>query len=409
MRAILLFFFSFSLTLQAQQTVKETARRYVKGDTILVHQKERRTDASGRLLYKKEYYYTMHQNMNSLWKEETALFIEKDSTLTQTKTYYKVDAEPTSEKLLMKYLRYDANDDSTLLLQAQQLDASGEPLKEDFFTYNKKGQLAQKCAYVYTGSTSLVCDVYDYNGKGLVKRNRSYTKWNTVGMRGLAKEKKTLRADYRYKYNRSGQLTRGKGKFFKRRYLEVCKYAPNGTKIYHLSSFTREEKLSKETREKNKIKAKSQTLVDSHRWTYNERGFLLEDQAIEANNSRRWQINEYTADTLLRSVTIKSKKDVVVERQTFERDPATGVLRSKLTEKYGDDGNFRYLVQAECDAKGNIIRETQLLGERKAKASSTIYEYDAQNRLLKQQIFGNTKAAEEGKEQLIEEIIFSYE
>lgn len=385
---------------QAQQTVKEVARRYAKGDTILVHQKERRSDAQGRLLYKKEYYYTMQQNMNALWKEETALFNAQDSTLTQTKTYYRIDAEPTSERLVMKYARYHANDDSTLLLNAQHLDAVGEPLKEDIFTYNKKGQLSQKCAYSYTGTTSLVCDVYDYNGKGLLKRNRAYTKWNTVGMRGLAKEKKTLRADYKYRYNKRGQLTRGKGKFFKRQYLEICRYHPDGTKSYHLTQFTREEKLSKEVREKNNIKAKSQTLVDSHRWTYNAKGRLLEDQTIEGNISRRWVINEYTADTLLRSTIIKGKKDVIVERQTFERDAATGTLRSKTTEKFSDDGALRYTVKAECDAKGNIIRELQTIGER--KVSTTVYELDAQGRITRQQISGAT-------DQLIEEVLFTYE
>jgi YD repeat-containing protein len=360
---------------QAQTTSKEISFRFAGADSVLLYQKERRIDAQGALTYKKEYFYNGVANQNALWREESAVL--SDNILTQTNTYYTPNTEPTTEKLETKYLRYAADDDSCKIIWVRKYDNIGELVKEDTCTYNKKGYLSQKCSYVFTGSTSLVCEVYRYDKKGNRRRTKIYSHWNTVNMRGRADSKKSLRANYKFKYNSRQQITKGKGKIFKAKYNEIHLYDKKGLPTLEEKTLLREQKISEEDRKKNNLKQKFIEVKDQTRTTYLD-GRMLEDILIEGNNKKRHQINSYQ-DTLLVTTVYKGKNDVVIEKITHNYSPQAK-LQTKVKEKYDEQGILRYTINYEYDAQGNLVRETQTSNGR--SISTYEYTYDAQNRMI---------------------------
>jgi YD repeat-containing protein len=373
----LLFFCSYiavASALSAQTTIKEIMFRFVGTDSVILHQKERQSDINGALTYKKEYFYNGVANQNALWREESALFV--DNILTQNITYYTPNAEPTTEKLETKYLRYAADDDSCKIIWVRKYDNRGEPTKEDTCTYDKKGNMVKKCSYVFTGSTSLICESYTYDKKGNLRTTKAYTHWNTVNMRGRAATKKSLRASYKYKYNSRQQITKGQGKIFKAKYNEIHLYDKQGLPTLEEKTILRKQKISEEDRKKNNLKKKYIEVKDQTRSTYID-GRLLEDILIESNNVKRHQINTYN-DTLLVSTIYKNKKDIVIEKTNYNYS-AQAKLQTKVKEKYDEQGVLRYTVNFEYDAQGNLISEVQSANGR--IVSNFEYTYDAQNRM----------------------------
>lgn len=381
--------------LEAQSLKREKMYRFIGEDSVLLHQKERREDSTGALLSKKDYFYNGTLNQNPLWKEETANY--SAGILSQFITTYPQNAAPKTERLESKYMKYVGNDDSCKTIWLRKYDVLGELTREDTSTYDKKNLLIKRCSYVFTGSTSLLCTDYKYNKKGQLCREKEYIHWTTISMRGRAKDKKSLRADYKYKYNKRGQRVSGSGKFRTAKYKEIKKYDAQGLLAYSLKTFQKEEKLNKEAREKAKTKKKTQIVADSSFQVYNN-GLLVEDVLVESNNRKRQLINTYNDKDLVKSEYFNSKNQVI-ERKEFSY-AAKGKLKQEKKQKFDDSGTLRYEIISTFGDGGQLLTEEQTTQGRRISLVS--YTYDEALRI-------RSKTTENAGGKIIERTYYAYE
>jgi hypothetical protein len=405
--------------LQAQTLKREKMYRFIGEDSVLQHQKERREDSTGALLSKKDYFYNGTLNQNPLWKEETANY--SDGILTQYITTYPPNDEPNTERLETKYMKYVGNDDSCKTIWVRKYDFSGELLREDTSTYDKKNLLIKRCSYIFVGSTSLVCTNYKYNKKGLLCSEKEYIHWNTISIRGRAKEKKSVRGEYKYKYNKRGQRVSGKGTYRKAKYKEVKKYDEKGLLTYNLKSFQREEKTSKaalkkikndkriadstarkegristDTTKQTNIK-KVRIVADSSLQIYAD-GLLLEDIFVESNNRKRHLINTYDAKDLIKS-EYRNSKNKVVELREFSY-AEKGKLKQEKKQKFDEGGTLRYEVIYTFGDGEQLLTEEQTTQGRRISLIS--YTYDKPLR-------PTSKTTENAGGKVTERVYYAYE
>lgn len=376
------------------QAKTEHQYRYSNADSVLMHQKERRYDETGRLTYRKEYYYGVQGGENKLWKEESSQW--EAPILTTRTTMYHFNQSPVSERIETNYIIYSATPDSSKFIWSRKYNNANDLAKEDTCTFNDKQQLIQKCTYDFQGSTSLMCDKYDYNRHGKLKRLRTYVKWTTINILGKVVTRQTKRLDYRYKYSGKGLYMGYEGKNYATHNEDTRKYDEQGRPTLIRTTSTRKHRTSKKDREKDPKLGKYVLLKD-----INERifvnGMLTEELVVENSHERRKVKNVYQ-DTLLISHTAFTKGDTKQEERIYTYN-AQNILTKRLINKYDDKGNLRYELTATCDAKGNILREEQKSG---GKLLSILeFAYDAHNNPTVQQLYTPSGY-------MIEKVVFTY-
>ena len=365
----LLLWIKITIFAQNWQSKWEKVYRFVGGDSLILHQKEQELDPAGRLIKRREYYYNTIPPQNALYREETSDWNEP--ILTQRTVTYAADKAPNSEKLEIYYQKYHKNDDSCQVLWARKYDAKGEMNKEDTFTYNKKNLLLKKCSYDYQGSTSLLCENYKYNRKGQVKQFRSYAHWTTISIRGRAKNNKTLRIEYKYKYKK-GRLTRIKGRNYTADYQQVNQYDKAGKLKFAETTVSRKQKTSAADRAKNDSLPKITVSIDKKTLKY-ANGLLTEEIIIESNQIRKKLLNTYKDNLLVFSQTWGKNEQKQEERDFVYEN---GILKTRTLRRYNDRQLLNYTVVASCDAQGNIISELQTVNDK--LISTVLQQYDSQ-------------------------------
>ena len=191
-------------------------------DSIVRAQKSSTYAPDGSLWSSKNYYYNLSAP-GVLLREESANYDSNKKMLTETITTYPTGKEPQTERLETYYLLYAPEEKESKRIWRRHYDSFGELTKEDTLTYNDQGLLVNNCQYNYMGSTSLLCDEYQYKDT-LKKRWLMYSKWNTINAKSEVVEKQTKRRDYRYFYNKNGQLKRVKAKDYSNKILRKLCY-----------------------------------------------------------------------------------------------------------------------------------------------------------------------------------------
>lgn len=391
-----------SLLLQAQsleaqarlQAKTEIQYRYSNADSVLIHQKERRYDEAGRLTYRKEYYYGVQGGENKLWKEESSQW--EAPILTNRTTVYHFNQPPVSERIETNYIVYSASADSSKFIWNRKYNNTNDLAKEDTCTFNDKQQLIRKCTYDFQGSTSLMCDKYNYNRHGKLKRLRTYVKWTTINIFGKVVTRQTKRLDYRYKYSGKGLYMGCEGKNYATQHEDIRKYDKQGRPTLMRSTSTRKLRTSKKDREKDPKLGKFVYLKDINERVF-ANGLLMEELVVENSQERRKVKNVYQ-DTLLVSHTAYTKGNIKQEERIYTYN-AQNILTQRIINKYDDKGNLRYVLTATCDDKGNILREEQKSGDK--LFSILEFAYDAHNNPTVQQLYTPSGY-------MIEKVVFTY-
>jgi hypothetical protein len=367
---------------QAQQIHQKMEQRFIynnkTGDSTQLHLKNFEYDSLGRLMSREEFYYDP-QEKGILQKEETAQY-EFGANLLQEKTrQYPRGQEPKTEKRISYFLEYTAKAEDQKPKLVQLLDNFNEPVREDTFTYDAKNRLIKQCTYDYRGSTSLFCDQYEYNRQGLRKKWTTYAKWTTVKRGGKAVYEQAKRREYRFWYNKKGQLTKAKGYYYKSKLKQRVQYDKAGKILLDETVVERKLRNSKEQKAKTGQKFKREK--ETKRLEYQD-GRLLKESLTSLEGEQRRVQHQYQ-DTLLQQIEF-FQKDKLVERQSFEYH-SNGKLKQRKVDKFSELGSYQYSIISNGDEKGNIIEEIQQNEQRIISRASLRYNED--NLLVEKTLF----------------------
>ena len=350
--------------------------RYSGLDSFPRHAKEWHYDEEERITYQKEYIYSTSASdpPGTLASEKKVSYNDETQLWVSVSTTYKKNKDPETEKLKIKYLTYSKTPNQCKPVWTQKYDKTDDIIKEDTITYNDQQQIIQSCTYSYSGSTSLFCDHFEYNKKGLRKKWFTYYKWTTINGRSQVVERSKKRRNYKYKYNKNNQLVRGKGRYYKTKYKESRTYDKNGqlasVEISKLRKTKHNKKRRKETGKRFFISGNTR----SERY---ENGKLVYLKTTENSTEKRREEYVYT-DSLLTEYTlyINSNKNQIVSYEYNNE----GILKSKETDKYDARGKMSYTLYSSYNEAGKPVKEVQKAGD--VVLSTIIMEYDEYNNLI---------------------------
>lgn len=375
-----------NLTLIAQTKIKEKkeiAFGLANADTTFRFQKISQYDEFGRLIYKQNYYYHPTQK-GILTKEEKSLFDLSNQTLTEYIITYIPNQEPSSQKLVTQYLDYQIKEENSKRKGRQYYDELGELAREDTLTYNTNKDLIQLCTYDYRGNTSLFCDYYTYNKKGLKSKWVTLSKWNTINMKGQVVERHDKRRNYQFRYNKNGQLVQVSGFYYNTRFLQKLTYDENGKIKSNTTLIKRKVRSSNsKTPKKFKIDHEEQILLY-------ENGQLVSDTKLfNKIQTNRTEI-EYQ-DTLVKTLKIK-EKNILIDSTGYEY-LNSNLLSKKTQTKYTSNGKPRYNLITYYNEKGKAIKEEQIMGNKTLSVLEIQYD-DWGNPILQSLTMNNSPVSE---------------
>jgi len=368
------FLFLISCTISFGQTqIKEKViLSYTIGekDSLIRFRKTMQYDTSGCLIQKQNYYYHVRED-GLLVKEEKAFFNTSTQTLTEEIINYHKGREPVRQKLSTRYLDYQAKEKDSKYILRQLFDKFGELAKEDTLTYDKEQRLIALCSYVYTGTTSLSCNYYTYKND-LQTRWTTYFKWTTINAKGNVVERSGKRRDYRYKYNKSGQLIRACGKHYKKRFYQKLKYDKEG-KIRENKTVVKRKIKQLGTKEKPS-KKKYRISKNEHILTYDEGRLVLELKLV---NKKEINKREITFENNLVKTIKRTKDGSLLEEIIYSYSKELTVLK-KQSNRYTKKGKVHYRTISDYDANENLVREEQNMGGKVLSVKTYVYN-DSEN------------------------------
>ncbi len=381
----LLLFVLGSPALFAQAVVKEKSSLIytVTGvDSLVRAQKNSTFDAQGRLLTTKNYYYNL-SSPGILTKEETTNFNSNNQILTETITRYPTGMEPQTERLETKYLDYQPREEDSKRIWRRHYDQFGELTKEDTLTYNPAGLLLNSCQYNYMGSTSLLCDEYSYKDT-LRKRWVTYSKWNTINGKSDVVEKQTKRRDYRYCYNKQGNLKRLRAKDYSSKIRRTLCYDKQGQ--LEEDHLVVRRKITKTIRDEegNKTKKKKTYVRKTENILQYEEGVLVEERQVIDDKETQKETFVYEKGRLQVEKTFIA--EVLTEEVLYTYNDT--VLAKKAILKYDPKGNLRYTTQTTYNELGQAERREQIA--RNSILSITDWTYNEQGDVLSQTAYHPT-------------------
>jgi hypothetical protein len=366
-------------TLSAQAVIQEKSSLIytVTGvDSVVRAQKNSTYDAWGRLLSSKNYYYNL-SSPGVLTKEESSNYNPTTKLLTETITRYPKNEEPQTERLETFYLDYQPKEQDSKRIWRRHYDRFGELTKEDTLTYNDAQQLINNCQYNYTGSTSLLCDEYQYKDT-LRTRWLMFSKWNTINVKSEVVEKQTKRRDYRYRYNRRGQLKRIRAKDYSSKIRRYLCYDQQGRleedRLVVRRKVTRavRDEEGKKTDKTKKFLQKTENIV-----RYEDGRIVEERRTLDGKETKR-EVFVYQ-DSLLEKTSTFLQEQLTEEVQYTYKE---GRLAEKNSYKYDPKGNLRYSTRFTYNDLEQLVARTQIA--RDQVLSTTEWIYDAMGNPLSQ-------------------------
>lgn len=363
------------------QEVQETVYSISSSDSIIRYQTNSNYDTLGRLIKRHRYYYA--RNDRKLVKEDQLDYNPNTKVLSESITTYK-DNSSSQKRLETKYLVY-AKDPANSKRTARLLyDELGEIVKEDTLTYNTQEQPTQKCTYDYRGNTSLVCEEYDYNKQNEQCRWRTYSKWTTIDGRGEVVEKKSKRRDYKFRYNKNGDLKRAWGNYFKTKMCRKLKYAKNGIlledktvtkrtlkRLIENKGSTEEEENTKKTKKRYKTYKQKEVHLIKY-----QNGKMIEDLKTRDGDEIERTTRSYQ-DTLIQSKE-RYVRGNLAESEVYEYG-ANQQVTKKTKKVYNTNNILRFSVVSSYDADGKLLKEKQFMAGK--IYSTTTYSYDSYGNL----------------------------
>jgi hypothetical protein len=344
----------------AQAVIKEKkslSYTLTSTDSIVRAQKSSTYNKEGALLNCKHYYYNLSAP-GVLVKEESANFDTDQQILTETITRYPKDKEPQTERLETKYLVYAAKEKDSKRIWRRHFDRFGELTKEDTLTYNDEQLLLNNCQYNYMGSTSLLCDEYQYKD-GLKKRWLMYSKWNTIDAKSQVVEKQTKRRDYRYFYNRAGQLKRVRAKDYASKICRKVYYDQEGRLSKNYILVRRKVSKPVDKAKGDKSDKKRKYIQKTEEILLYDAGKLLSAQRLVDGKETNSTIYEYE-DSLLQKETIRVNS---TKTEEILYSYQAGVLTEKISHKLDQKGNIRYSIKNFYNEQGQAVRKEQIAGK----------------------------------------------
>jgi len=377
------FIFLLSYTISLGQTpIKEKvilAYKIGAKDSTILFRKTLQYDTSGCLLQKQNYYYNIREK-GLLVKEEKAFFNTSTKSLTEEIINYVKGKEPVRQKLVTRYLDYQAKEGDSKYILRQLFDKFGELAKEDTVTYDKEQHLIELCSYVYTGSTSLSCNYYTYKND-LQTQWTTYAKWTTINAKGAVVTRTRKRRDYHYKYNQSGQLTRAWGKYYKKRFHQKLLYDKEG-EIKENKTIIKKRVRQVGMKEKPS-KKKYRPSKEEHILTYHEGQLVLDLTLV---NKKEINKKEVTFENNLVKTIQRSRNEALLEEIIYTYNEALTVIK-KQSNRYTKQGKIHHRTISYYDDNENLIREEQKMGER--TLSVRTYVYDDKANLVEQSLSTN--------------------
>lgn len=382
-------FFLLQQLSYGQTQIKETtilAYKIHNQDSTLHYRKTSNYDLSGRLINKQNYYYH-YKNRGILVKEEKAFFNLQDNWLIEEIITYSSGKEPIRQKLKTKYLDYQAKEKDSKYILRQLYDQYGELSKEDTLTYDEQNNIIGLCKYNYRGSTSLFCNYYTYKNN-LQTRWTTYSKWTTIDIKGRVVQRQGKRRDYKYKYNKNGQLVHACGKYYKTRFHQTIKYDKNNKLLKNRTVTKRRVNKGKGTKDKP---AKKKYRIDKEETilTYEDGRLVKEIRLINKKERNRKEV--IYQDTFIQAIQIKLN-GVTIEEINNQYNDQNKIVK-KINNKYQKNGKLRYSVITLYNAEEKPIREEQVIGTK--SLSLLEIEYDKHgNPISKSLSSQNTKSLE---------------
>jgi hypothetical protein len=378
LKIFFIFFISCTISFGQTQIKEKVVLSYSIGekDSLPRFRKTMQYDTSGRLIQKQNYYYHSREK-GLLVKEEKAFFNTSTKILTEEIIDYPNGVEPLRQKLMTKYLDYQAKEKDSKYILRQLFDKFGELAKEDTLTYDKDQNLVELCSYIYTGSTSLSCNYYTYKDD-LQTRWTTYFKWTTINAKGDVVDRSGKRRDYRYKYNKSGKLIRACGKHYKKRFHQKIKYDDEG-RIKENRKI--EKRRFKQVGTKDKpSKKKYRVNKEEHTLTYDEGRLVLD---LKLLNKKEINKREITFENDLVKTIKRFTNGSLLEEIIYSYSTELKVLE-KQSNRYTKTGKVHYRTLSYYDDNENLVREEQYMGEK--KLSVRTYVYDDEANLLEQSL-----------------------
>lgn len=370
-----------------QATIKEqTAVAYGiwEQDTTIRFRKTTQYDSLGRLMNKQNYYY---RDKGVLIREEKAFYDVQNSLLTEQTISYPKEKEPIHKKLITQYLDYQKKEKDSKYILRQLYDKYGELAKEDTATYDPEGNLSELCNYNYTGGTSLFCNYYQYKNK-LQTRWKTYAKWTTINIKGMVVERQAKRRDFRYRYNKRGQLIRSWGKHYSRRFCQTIKYDKNHKILEDKTISKRRSRVLNKNKEKPSKKKyylhKEETI-----FSYQEGRLVKELKLINKKEIHKKEISYQ--DSLIQKIQTSSNGNLIQE-VIFSYN-SQQKKNKKITKKYNKNGQLRYSVVTHYNSAEKPIKEEQIIG--KKTLSILTISYDQEGNPIEQSLSAqNNKSLE---------------
>lgn len=387
LKIFFVFFISCTISFGQTKIKEKVVLSYAIGekDSLIRFRKTMQYDTSGRLIQKQNYYYHIHEK-GQLVKEEKAFFNTSNQVLTEEIIDYPERKEPVRQKLVTRYLDYQAKEKDSKYILRQLFDKFGELAKEDTLTYDNNQNLIELCSYVYTGNTSLSCNYYTYKND-LQTRWTTYSKWTTINAKGEVADRSGKRRDYRYKYNKAGELTRACGKYYKKRFHQKIKYNKEG-KIEKNRTVVRRKIRQVGTKEKP-AKKKYRLSKEEHILTYDEGRLVLDIKFIDKKEINK---KEITFENGLVKTIKRSVNESLLEEIIYSYNKELKVLE-KQNNRYTKNGKVHYRTISHYDDNENLVSEEQNVGGK--ILSATTYTYDNAGNLIEQSLSShNNKSLE---------------
>lgn len=387
LKIFLLIVISCNISFGQTQIKEEVVLSYALGekDSLVRFRKTLQYDTSGCLIQKQNYYYHIRE-AGLLVKEEKAFFNSSTKVLTEEIIDYPEGAEPLRQKLVTRYLDYQAKEKDSKYILRQLFDKFGELAKEDTLTYDEHQNLIELCSYVYTGSTSLSCNYYTYKNQ-LQTRWTTYYKWTTINAKGNVADRSGKRRDYRYKYNKKGQLIRAWGKHYKNRFHQKLKYDKAG-KIQENKTVLKRKVRQVGTKEKP-AKKKYRLSKEEHILTYDEGRLVLDLKLV---NKKEINKREITFENDLVKTIKRTVNGSLLEEIIYSYSNELKVLE-KQSSRYTRKGKLHYRTISYYDENEMLVREEQNVGGKILSATSFAYD-DAGNLIERSLSTNNNKSLE---------------
>lgn len=393
--------------LLAQPIIKEKSSliyTITPTDSIVRAQKVSTYASDGTLLTTKNYYYSLSAP-GVLTKEETANYIPSVKILTEGITRYPKGKEPESERLETRYLVYAPQEKDSKRIWRRHFDKYGELTKEDTLTYNERQQLINTCQYNYMGSTSLLCDEYQYKDS-LRTRWITNSKWNTINGKSEVVEKQTERRDYRYCYNRRGQLKRVRAKDYSNKIRRKLCYDKEGRlEEDHLIAKRKIKRAVLDSEGKKTDKTRNRLQKTENILLY-EKGQLVSLQRLIDGQEIKQELYVYQDSLLQKEKIIVGGKPTEEILYRYKE----GLLTEKAQHKYDAKGNLRYTIKNYYNANAQMVRKEQI--SRNTVLSITEWRYNEQGHILEESSYRpKPKNAKKGVKtfgQTKEKIVYIY-